>query len=1171
MTTLPPANGVVRAPFQVDRVASPIIVGGDARVCLSECVISLQCATEGATIYYSTNGSAPSNTSTELVYRRQLRVFVTTNVSVRAYKPGLEPSDVVVSGLQRVRAAAPVFTPASRALCPGGGASGCNISLSSATPDVIIYYRIFEQLPQAASACRPNNTYTLYHGGAEVAVLPSQALAAIARGASGNILDSFEVFWRGDDGIGAETSSGSNAAAAQVFSKVCSSTSFVKAWTGCSLTLATAGVPSIFLIFARDAAGLPVEELFDGMLPWRISAYREIHDDEAQTLGSADQYSVRRSSSSPVTGTVFRHTTMQSEGEQSSTQFRNTDMQISESKTAGTAGCFVGVLTSVVAETHRVYVQLGKSDIIGSPFLLSVKPAALVCGSKSSLAGSGLSKATMMPGRNVFTIQARDQYGNHRPGLLPVHLSFYARVVRMLPDYGGPQALRTLEDPMNCGDAPATICSGSLPAFEGISAGGKSPPKALDPQPTIHAMVMTQEAHLPAGIGSCVETMGGGGKDGVGSWNVENMPEIERNVLAGEHPAYYYVDRQVGACGNQHFLHAHLLEDGGVHATYYATEATGLSTTPQLSAPGIMSEKGKKMTSVLGFPSDLFSGITSAQSLDPSMQNEVSGFVVRWSGMLGLEPHDKPLSRKFIWHGMAPDDRVRLWVDNRIIIDQWASLSDPQPSAVVTLSRQELKYDLHLEFGRTNTMHPSMWYNNTGSAFVDVSGVGNEAVIAFEDVSEQIATIAFFDVPGQAACIAFFDVTGSSACIAFFDVTGSSACIAFFDIMGSSACIAFFDVTTQNAQIAVVDVTANSATISSNPSGGVDDQATSTTLTLSGALTDLDVNDYIKSASNEYMKVTNIAGNTLTVERNAAPPGLTQGSLASAADGETVTLAEGGISNSDTTLILSAAINNLDQNEFLKIGSEYVKVTNIGGTGALLNRQLTIERNGNPCGLTQAAAAAAAAAGETVFLAEGGIDNSATTLKLEAAIGTLDVGEYLKTEANEYLKVTAKADSDLTLTIERDGNPCGLTQKGSAAAAAAGETVTLYEGGIDNDDTTLKIHPPLTGLDVNEYVKTESGEYLAVSAISTVNSVSTLTVSRSAAPLGLTQGSAAAAAAGEDVTLAAMNDDGFHPNDSTGANLAAAPLGVCLHDLCRCMSCAQIILARFLLLQCFDM
>ena len=59
---------------------------------------------------------------------------------------------------------------------------------------------------------------------------------------------------------------------------------------------------------------------------------------------------------------------------------------------------------------------------------------------------------------------------------------------------------------------------------------------------------------------------------------------------------------------------------------------------------------------------------------------------------------------------------------------------------------------------------------------------------------------------------------------------------------------------------------------------------------------------------------------------------------------------------------------------------------------------------------------------------EGGISNSDTTLKVAAAITGLAVGEYLKTAANEYVKVTALADSGLTLTITRNGAPCGLTQ-----------------------------------------------------------------------------------------------------------------------------------------------
>ena len=47
---------------------------------------------------------------------------------------------------------------------------------------------------------------------------------------------------------------------------------------------------------------------------------------------------------------------------------------------------------------------------------------------------------------------------------------------------------------------------------------------------------------------------------------------------------------------------------------------------------------------------------------------------------------------------------------------------------------------------------------------------------------------------------------------------------------------------------------------------------------------------------------------------------------------------------------------------------------------------------------------------------------------MAAAITGLAVGEYLKTAANEYVRVTALADSGLTLMITRNGAPCGLTQ-----------------------------------------------------------------------------------------------------------------------------------------------
>ncbi len=124
------------------------------------------------------------------------------------------------------------------------------------------------------------------------------------------------------------------------------------------------------------------------------------------------------------------------------------------SATAATAGVFVAELTPVVASTHRIYVHLSHTDIRGSPFMLTVLPAGMhicislyrhtdtnthtrahthtgnVCGSKCSVSGAGLTSASVMPARNVFTIHARDEYGNLRPGLLQTHHSFYSRLVR---------------------------------------------------------------------------------------------------------------------------------------------------------------------------------------------------------------------------------------------------------------------------------------------------------------------------------------------------------------------------------------------------------------------------------------------------------------------------------------------------------------------------------------------------------------------------------------------------------------------------------------------------------------------------------------------------------------------------------------------------------------------
>jgi hypothetical protein len=177
----------------------------------------------------------------------------------------------------------------------------------------------------------------------------------------------------------------------------------------------------------------------------------------------------------------------------------------------------------------------------------------------------------------------------------------------------------------------------------------------------------------------------------------------------------------------------------------------------------------------------------------------------------------------------------------------------------------------------------------------------------------------------------------------------------------------YVDDATKTGTIAFFDVAAQTANIAAG--GGVDNQAGSTTVILATSIASLDVNEYIKSANNEYMKVTVKSGDgkTLTVTRNSSPPGLTSGGLAAAADGSAVTLAEGGVDDQagSTTVKLVAAISTLVKNDYIKsAANEYMKVTAIADSG----KTLTVQRAASPQGLT-AGAIAAAPAGTTVTLA----------------------------------------------------------------------------------------------------------------------------------------------------------------------------------------------------------
>ena len=89
------------------------------------------------------------------------------------------------------------------------------------------------------------------------------------------------------------------------------------------------------------------------------------------------------------------------------------------------------------------------------------------------------------------------------------------------------------------------------------------------------------------------------------------------------------------------------------------------------------------------------------------------------------------------------------------------------------------------------------------------------------------------------------------------------------------------------------------------------------------------------------------------------------------------------------------------------------------------------------------------------------MDTTESTVKLASAIDNLDVGEYIKTAAGEYMQVTSLSDDGKTVNVTRGAAPAGLTQ-GAAAEAAAGTLVILAEGRVEMGASTPGNVPAMT-------------------------------------------------------------------------------------------------------------
>jgi hypothetical protein len=124
-------------------VATPVIspAGGTFATKPS---VTITCATSGAVIYYTTNGSAPTLSSP--IYSTAIAITTTTTVKAYATASGMTDS-AVASNTYTLQAGAPALSPV-----PATYATAQNVTLTSATPAAVIHYTTDGSAPTAASS-----------------------------------------------------------------------------------------------------------------------------------------------------------------------------------------------------------------------------------------------------------------------------------------------------------------------------------------------------------------------------------------------------------------------------------------------------------------------------------------------------------------------------------------------------------------------------------------------------------------------------------------------------------------------------------------------------------------------------------------------------------------------------------------------------------------------------------------------------------------------------------------------------------------------------------------------------------------------------------------------------------------------------------------------------------
>jgi hypothetical protein len=151
-----------------------------------------------------------------------------------------------------------------------------------------------------------------------------------------------------------------------------------------------------------------------------------------------------------------------------------------------------------------------------------------------------------------------------------------------------------------------------------------------------------------------------------------------------------------------HYLYASWLSLGSVYATYYTSSDSGATLNAPLDTVVSGTAAAKSLVQI-----GTSAALTTTASTGPWGSNLVAdtAFIIRWNG---LYSPNSATQMYFQWSGTSVvTDRVKLWVDNKLVIDQWSSLAMTAPTAGYLFDSTSGIYDIHVEYFRPVTGSPS--------------------------------------------------------------------------------------------------------------------------------------------------------------------------------------------------------------------------------------------------------------------------------------------------------------------------------------------------------------------------------------------------------------------------------------------------------------------------------